>query len=395
MTADSGSGPGALLDLILLTATAALGARGGLVAAWDDDRARLDVLAHRGLEDSTVDTLSRSLERSLRKTDAPARDPIPVGASGAASDRSGRVLAAPLGGPPPDRPPRDPPDPGERPDAAPRGFIALVRDTATPDASPRDRQLLELFARQAAAAFAQTRLTGATVAERDRLEALQSSFVSIVSHELQTPVAIIKAYAGTLARRDAPWNQETVNRVAHTIEEECDRLHRLITDLLDLSRIQAGRVAMSIGPVDLADLAETVAERNRTRAPEHQISTDFPPDFPIVRGDLEKLRQALGNLVDNAIKYSPGGGPIVIAGRAAPDHVLLSVSDRGIGIPPEERAHVFERFHRVDTRLTRTTRGVGLGLYICKVIVEAHGGKIWAESSGPGTGSAFVIRLPR
>jgi signal transduction histidine kinase len=224
---------------------------------------------------------------------------------------------------------------------------------------------------------------------------MQSSFVSIVSHELQTPVAIIKGYAGTLARPDGPWSRETVIRIAHTIEEECDRLYRLITDLLDISRIQAGRVAMSIGPVDLPDVAESLAERSKPRSDRHQFSTDFPPNFPIIRGDREKLRQALSNLVDNAIKYSPDGGRIVIGGTAEPEWVTVFVQDDGIGIPPEEHGRVFERFHRVDTRLSRTTQGVGLGLYICQVIVEAHGGQIWVESTGAGRGSTFFIRLPR
>jgi signal transduction histidine kinase len=275
------------------------------------------------------------------------------------------------------------------------GVIYVFRHPSAARFEPRDRELLGLFARQAAAAIEQGRLAAATLAEKSRLEEMQSTFVSIVSHELQTPVAIIKAYAGTLARPDAPWSRETVTRVAHTIEEECDRLHRLITDLLDLSRIQAGRVAMTIGAVDLAELADSVAERNRTRAPGHTIETDFPSDFPTIRGDQEKLRQALANLVDNAIKYSPDGGSIKIAGRGRGDVVVVSVSDTGIGMPREELAHVFDRFHRVDTRLSRATQGVGLGLYICRVIVEAHGGRIWAESPGPGRGSTFWIQLPQ
>lgn len=274
-------------------------------------------------------------------------------------------------------------------------MIYVFRHPSAARFETADLEVLSIFARQATATIQQARLAASTLAEKQRLESMQSSFVSIVSHELQTPVAIIKAYAGTLARPDGPWSRETVIRIAHTIEEECDRLYRLISDLLDISRIQAGRVAMSMGPVDLPDLAESLAERSRPRSEAHQFRTDFPPDFPIIRGDREKLRQALGNLVDNAIKYSPNGGTISIGGRAAPDHVVLFVRDEGIGIPREEQARVFDRFHRVDTRLSRATQGVGLGLYICRVIVEAHGGSIWVESPGPGQGSTFLIRLPR
>ena len=367
-----------ILDLIVLSAVEMLRGSGGAVALWDGEGGRLTIRSSYGLDERALESLHPRLDRAILEHlgkigETVAVLEVPEG-DDAARRTPRQILALAL---------------------RLAGVIYVFRDPAAGRFEPRDLELLDLFARQAVTAIEQARLAAATAAEKERLESMQSSFVSIVSHELQTPVAIIKAYAGTLARPDAPWNRETVTRVAHTIEEECDRLHRLITDLLDLSRIQAGRVAMSIGPVDLADLAETVAERSRTRSPEHDISTDFAADFPIVRGDREKLRQALGNLVDNAIKYSPEGGPIVIAGRVEPEHVVLSVRDLGIGIPAEEREHVFERFHRVDTRLSRTTQGVGLGLYICRVIVEAHGGQVWAESPGPGRGSTFFIRLPR
>jgi signal transduction histidine kinase len=275
------------------------------------------------------------------------------------------------------------------------GVIYVFRDRSAARFGPADRDVLNVFASQATTTIQQTRLANAMLAERQRLESMQTSFVSIVSHELQTPVSIIKGYAGTLARPDGPWSRDTVIRIAHTIEEECDRLYRLISDLLDISRIQAGRVAMSIGPVDLPDLAETLAERSRPRSSAHQFKTEFPAEFPIISGDREKLRQALGNLVDNAIKYSPSGGTIALGGRVEPEHVVVYVRDQGIGISGDEHNRVFERFHRVDTRLSRSTQGVGLGLYICRVIVEAHGGQIWVESGGTDQGSTFYIRLPR
>src|SRR5947207_7196725 len=135
--------------------------------------------------------------------------------------------------------------------------------------------------------------------ERSRLQELQNTFVSIVSHELQTPVAIIKAYAGTLSRPDANWSPTVVQRIAATIEAECDRLTQLITDLLDLARIQAGRVAMTFGPVDLGELLGEVAEQARARAPERRIMVGDVSSLSIVRGDYDKLRMALTNLVDN------------------------------------------------------------------------------------------------
>jgi signal transduction histidine kinase len=275
------------------------------------------------------------------------------------------------------------------------GVIYVFRPTDAGGFSDRDLHVLDVFARQAAGALQQARATAEMLAEKTRLEDMQSTFVSIVSHELQTPVAIIKSYAATLAREDAVWPPETIQRVSRNIEEECDRLHRLITDLLDLSRIQAGRVAMRVGSVDLPQLASEVVDQLAPRAPRHSLRASFPPTFPVVRGDADQLRRALFNLVQNAVKYSPNGGEILIVGEVAPEEVVVRVIDQGIGIPPGEEERIFERFHRADTRLSRATAGVGLGLYITRSIIVAHGGRIWATSPGPGRGSSFIFTLPR
>jgi signal transduction histidine kinase len=273
--------------------------------------------------------------------------------------------------------------------------IYVFRQTDVGGFSDRDLHVLDVFARQAAGALQQGRATADMLAEKTRLEEMQSTFVSIVSHELQTPVAIIKSYAATLAREDAVWPPETIQRVSRNIEEECDRLHRLITDLLDLSRIQAGRVAMRVGSVDLPQLVAEVIDQLAPRAPRHSLRSSFPPNFPIIRGDADQLRRALFNLVQNAIKYSPNGGEVLVVGEIAPpSRVIVRVIDSGTGIPPGEEERIFERFHRSDTRLSRDTAGVGLGLYITRSIVEGHGGRIWAESPGPGRGSVFTMVLP-
>jgi signal transduction histidine kinase len=233
------------------------------------------------------------------------------------------------------------------------------------------------------------------IAERSRLQEMQNTFVSIVSHELQTPVAIIKGYAGTLRRPDANWSPAVVQRIGAAIETECDRLTRLITDLLDLARIQAGRVAMSFGPVDPAELLGEIVEGARLRDTGRQLVLDDVRKLPIIRGDGDKLRMALNNLVDNAIKYSPPGGVVTVGGLVEQDLVVMWVRDQGIGIAADEQGRIFERFHRVDTRLSRETPGVGMGLYICQVIVEAHNGRVWVESEGRSRGSTFFISLPR
>ncbi len=228
-------------------------------------------------------------------------------------------------------------------------------------------------------------------------EEMKSTFVSVVSHELKTPVALIKGYAETLRREDVEWDRETVQESLDVIGEEADRLTQLIDSLLEASRIQAGGLTLEPTDVHLPRLAEKVVDGFRTQMgqdPIHTFELDFPPDFPPVWGDPERLREVLSNLVSNAVKYSPEGGTVWIGGRADQAGVTVYVADEGIGIPAEEQDRIFERFHRVDSGLHRRTEGTGLGLYLVKAIVDAHGGRVWVESA-PGRGSIFMFRLPR
>lgn len=226
-------------------------------------------------------------------------------------------------------------------------------------------------------------------------EEMKSTFISVVSHELKTPVALIKGYAGTLRRKDASWDAETLDESLAVIEEESDRLNELISNLLDASRLQAGALRLDMGFVHLDRLAVSLVDKFRTQSSRHTLTTDFPPDFPAVPGDTERLRQVLANLLNNAIKYSAQGGSILVAGRVQPDQVLISVQDEGIGIPPEDRERIFERFTRLDNALSRKTQGTGLGLYLVKAIVEAHGGRVWMENAPNDNGAIFYISLPR
>lgn len=227
--------------------------------------------------------------------------------------------------------------------------------------------------------------------EADRLK---NTFVSIISHELKTPVTIIRGYAETLIRPEAKWDRETLQEGLAVIIEEAEHLNQLIDDLLDASRLQAGALSLQMEEVALDRLAERVVQRFQPQTDNHDIAARFPPDFPTIRGDPRRLEQVLNNLVSNAIKYSPDGGRIRIRGRVRPDEVVVTVTDEGIGIPAPEQSRVFEPFYRVDDSAGRDTEGVGLGLYLAKAIVEAHGGRIWVESE-PGKGSAFSFALPR
>jgi signal transduction histidine kinase len=141
-------------------------------------------------------------------------------------------------------------------------------------------------------------------------------------------------------------------------------------------------------------LAAHVVEKFQVQSPAHQLSIDFPPNFPVVPADADRLEQVMSNLIGNAIKYSPSGTSIRVSGRTLPREVIVTVVDEGPGIPLEEQAHVFDQFYRVDNALTRRTQGSGLGLYLTKAVIEAHRGRIWVESM-PGHGSAFSFALPR
>jgi PAS domain S-box-containing protein len=225
-------------------------------------------------------------------------------------------------------------------------------------------------------------------------EEQRSTFVSVISHELQTPIAIIKGYASTLARSDAALNREALRTRLKAIEEEADRLNQLVGNLLYASRIQAGGLQMEIVPLDLAHLIERVAERLRVKHPKASITLDLPVRLPTVMADRERIEEVLQNLLDNAIKYSPGQAHITVACRAMSDEVITSVSDLGMGIALREQGEIFERFHRADNGARRSIQGAGLGLYICRAIVEAHGGRIWVESTLHG-GSTFSFSLLR
>jgi PAS domain S-box-containing protein len=223
---------------------------------------------------------------------------------------------------------------------------------------------------------------------------IKSTFISVISHELKTPVALIKGYADTLRREDACWDPDTTQESLTVIVEEADRLNELIDNLLDASRLQAGVLPLEMDQVAFDALAERVARRFRTQTQIHEIVATFSPDFPVVEGDPGRLEQVLNNLVSNSIKYSPDGGTIEVSGRASPSEVTITVSDRGVGIPFEEQPRVFERFFRGARERNQRTPGAGLGLYLAKAIVEAHGGRIWVESN-PEEGSAFSFTIPR
>ena len=223
-------------------------------------------------------------------------------------------------------------------------------------------------------------------------EEIKNTFVSIVSHELKTPVALIKGYVSTLRREDAKWDKNIIQDSLKVIEEEADHLAAMIEDLLDASRLQAGGLKPNLADVSLPILSERLAERFRASDQRHTIIVDFPEKFPIILADENRINQVITNLISNSLKYAPSG-EVRISGQVRPEQVIVTVSDQGPGIDQADIPHVFDRFYR-STQAVRQTKGAGLGLFLAKAIIEAHGGRIWIDPQ-PGSGARVCFSLPR
>lgn len=224
-------------------------------------------------------------------------------------------------------------------------------------------------------------------------EEIKSTFVSVVSHELKTPVALIKGYVGTLRRNDANWDREIVQDSLAVIEDEADRLSELINNLLDATRLEAGEFGINASDISIPILVNRVIERFKTQTTKHSFEMDFPEDCPIVLADEARITQVLDNLISNAIKYSPEGGKIRISGEVGVENVIISIQDEGPGIPMGDVPHIFDRFYRSEDA-QKNTAGAGLGLYLARAIIEAHGGSIWADPRSKN-GARILFSIPR
>jgi signal transduction histidine kinase len=225
------------------------------------------------------------------------------------------------------------------------------------------------------------------------VENLRETFLSMLGHELQTPLSIIKGYTSTLAQSNDNWDTETLRNSLQVIEAESDRLSSIMNKLLLASRIAAGTPTLTREEVQLSSLAGKVVRRLQAMTTIHSFQIEFEPDFPPVYADPTLMEEVLTNLIDNAIKYSPKGGKITISGRNIGKEVRVTVADEGIGIPKEDMGRIFERFQRTDRSVVKKVKGIGLGLYICKSIIEAHGGRLEVASK-VGKGSQFTFILP-
>jgi two-component system phosphate regulon sensor histidine kinase PhoR len=229
------------------------------------------------------------------------------------------------------------------------------------------------------------------ITETRRLDAIRRDFVANASHELKTPVASIRAAAETL-RDGAIDDPDAAHRFTEQLERDADRLGRIVSDLLDLSRLETGSERLDRASLDA--IAEDETARRQTEAAAADISLSVQVDgVPAIRGSARDLALMTGNLIDNAIRYTPAGGSVSVEVRAERDTVVLRVRDTGVGIPQRDLPRIFERFYRVDQARSRETGGTGLGLSIVRHVSENHGGDVRVESE-LGEGSTFEVRLP-
>ena len=228
------------------------------------------------------------------------------------------------------------------------------------------------------------------------LERMKSNFLSVVSHELKTPLHSIKGFVDIILMGKTGEISETQRDFLNTVRTQTDHLQSLIQDLLEFSRLESGQVKLRLEAVSIAEVAGCVMDNLTPMADEKgvRLMTEVPSDFPLIKADRMRITQVITNLAHNAIKFTPKGGSVTVGAVDLGEQIRVSVSDTGIGIPPDEREKIFDRFYQVDSTTTRPYRGTGLGLTICKHIVEYHQGMIWAEGE-EGKGSAFLFTLPK
>ena len=226
-----------------------------------------------------------------------------------------------------------------------------------------------------------------------QLEEIKADFIATASHELRTPLAAVYGAAQTLLRHDFALDEVGRDRFVSLIAEESERLGRIVNEILLANQLDSGRLDLEVEPFDGTELVERVVEATRAYAPPTvRIEVDVPDGVPQVGADIDKTRQVLVNLVENAMKYSPDGGRVEVGVEAKGDLVRFSVRDEGLGIAPEDQDRIFEKFYRADPQMIRGVGGTGLGLYICKELVARMGGRIWAEPN-EDKGSAFFFEL--
>ena len=229
----------------------------------------------------------------------------------------------------------------------------------------------------------------------EELERQRTEFLGMVSHELRAPLASIKGSTATLLSAASPFDAAEIRQFLGIIDEEADRMRSLINNLLDVTRIEAGMLSVAVEPTDVSEVVDQARKAFLLGGAGNRIDVDMADDLPRIAADSQRIVQVLSNLFSNAFQHSPESSPITVTVSKEDFHVLISVADKGRGILPERRPHLFKKFSRLDgEEAAPSIDGTGLGLAICKGIVEAHGGRIWAEGAVPGPGTRFSFTIP-
>jgi two-component system sensor histidine kinase KdpD len=272
------------------------------------------------------------------------------------------------------------------------GVLGIQPSAEAQHLAPEERRLMETFATQAALAIERAILAEQTrqAEEARTAERLQAALLGSISHDLRTPLVTITGVLSTLQDHEARLDDTARASLLDTAEEEAERLNRLVGNLLDMTRLEAGTLRLRLEPCDVADLIGSALEQMSSRLHDRQIITHVPQNLPLVMMDFVLMQQVLVNLLDNALKYSPVSEPVEITACVVGEELEIDVADRGFGIPPDQLARVFDKLYRIQR--PQTIGGSGLGLTICKGIVEAHGGRIWAQNR-TGGGTVFVVAL--
>jgi K+-sensing histidine kinase KdpD len=262
--------------------------------------------------------------------------------------------------------------------------------------SKADIPFVQTLADLIALAIDRSRLVAKTESVREKREGerMRSELVATLSHELRMPLTAIRGYATALLLDEVEWSQEKQDEFLHLIDEECENMQVLLTEILDSSLIEADQLRIKTQPLRLQQPAREICTEMQRRTDKHRLVVDLPPEFPSVQVDRHWIRQVFRNILDNAIKYSPDGGLIVIHGEVRRSNVVINIADQGIGISPEDLIPLFEKYFRVDSSSGLRVPGMGLGLPIARAIIEAHGGRIWVESK-TGQGTTVSFSLPR
>jgi two-component system sensor histidine kinase KdpD len=278
-----------------------------------------------------------------------------------------------------------------------RGVVGVLGvgkpGTAERDLTPAQRRLMEAFANQAAQAIERVMLAEETrqIKLLQAAEKLQNALLNSISHDLRTPLVSITGALTSLDEQSDSLDEENRRSLIITAREEADRLNRLVGNLLSMTRIESGAIKLRLEPGDIQDVVGTALELLGKRVANHRVKVNVPPDFPLVPMDFTLIVQVLVNVLENAVKYSPEHSLIEISADVLDDKAHLHIGDRGVGIPSEDLARVFDKFYRVQR--PESVSGTGLGLSISKGIIEIHNGAIYANVR-EGGGTIVTIELP-